>query len=55
MPGEKCRICKIGEMAHPAPYIYTCDKCGYSYEIDPNAPWNESGIKIVSEGNHDKS
>ena len=47
---EKCKVCYIGEMVHPALYIWTCTHCGYSYKIDPNVPWNESGITILNRG-----
>lgn len=50
MPGEKCRKCYLGKMTHPAPYIYTCDNCGYSYQVDPNAGWGQPIIKIINQG-----
>ncbi len=50
--GEKCSKCNIGVMTHPEIYVYTCSHCGYSYLIDPNARWGDSGVKILSQGSY---
>lgn len=37
-------------MDHPEPYVWTCNHCGFSYQIDPNALRGDSGVKILNSG-----
>jgi len=32
---EICTKCELGKMIHNALYTWKCDRCGYSYRIDP--------------------
>jgi hypothetical protein len=47
---EDCPKCEEGKMIHPQLYTFTCDRCRFSYQIDPNAPRGESGIRIKNKG-----
>lgn len=42
---ERCIKCELGYMIHTKLYTWLCSRCGYQYEIDPNAPYNKSSIK----------
>ena len=32
---ETCSKCKLGLMIHNALYTWKCNRCGFSYQIDP--------------------